>query len=176
MLSLCCGRRSMVFARNRFLGCRGTSTQTTTAPVIADAVDGCVVDNGLVVHIGDVHIADIGHRPVVGENSIVPASAFEPDAGVAETLVDATVEADLRPPVAFIPNESATAPAPEARSPEHTGNGRLHPSAGNPVVAVGAVGPIAGSSKDIRPREPVVACKQAVRAAQWRSIRRSARK
>src|SRR5579863_1623665 len=147
VLSLRCGRRSMPLARRRFLSRCGAGGQTPAAPVVADAIDGRVVDDGLVVHIGDLHIADIGYRAVVAENSIVPASAFESGSGVAETVVDAAVEADLRSPVAFIPHESSAAPTPVAGGPKQADSGCHDPGAGHPVVAVGAIGPIAGAPK-----------------------------
>src|SRR5580698_3153714 len=146
VLSLRSGRRSMVFARGRFFGCRGAGAQTSAAPVIADAIDGRVVDDGLVIHIGDVNIAaDIGHRAVVAKDSIVPASAFESGSAVTEAIVDAAIEADLWAPIAFIKDERTAAPTPVTGGPEQADSGRLHPGARHPVIAVRTISPIAGS-------------------------------
>src|SRR6202035_5244845 len=87
----------------------------------------------------------VHHGGVVGEVAALPTSALKALAAIAKAVVHAAVEADVRSPVAGVEEEGATAPAPVAGSPEQDDAGRLHPDARNPVVAVGAVRPVAGS-------------------------------
>src|SRR5579863_1390244 len=98
--------------------CGRAGVDSTGAAVIADVVDRGVVDDGLVVDVGDVGIADVIHRAVIVEGSMVPISALIADATISVSIVNATVEADLRAPVAAIPGESAATPTPIARRPE----------------------------------------------------------
>jgi|SRR5271157_299502 len=57
------------------------------APVIAYVVDGDVVYDGFVANIGDArHVADVIHRAVVEEGTILPTSAFIGGTGVAESM------------------------------------------------------------------------------------------
>ena len=82
----------------RCLFCSGrASGNSTLAAVIADMVHRGVVDYGLVVDIVNVRDVHVIHRAVVVEGSVIPISAFIADTTVAEAIVDATVEADLRP-------------------------------------------------------------------------------
>jgi hypothetical protein len=88
------------------------------AAVIAYLVDRDVVNDGLVVNVGDVrHVADVIHRAVVKEGPVLPTSAFIAGTGVAESIVDAAVETDMRAPVPLIPGERVAAPTPVTRSP-----------------------------------------------------------
>src|SRR5580692_2979719 len=133
----------MVAIRCHFSGSR-TSVNATTAAVEADAihvrviVDHCAVI--YVVHVGDVHVV---HAAVVEEVAPVPVATFITEAAVAETVVNAAVEANLRAPVAGVPEISATTPAPVARRPEEADLRCDYPRAGDPVIAVRSVGPIA---------------------------------
>jgi hypothetical protein len=40
---------------------RGPPVDTTLAAIIADTIDGDPVDDGLLVHVGDMHAAEIVH-------------------------------------------------------------------------------------------------------------------
>src|SRR5271170_7478742 len=66
-----------------------------TGPAVeADPVDRRVIDYRLVVdivNVGDIHMAD---RAIVIKLLTLPVPAAVPTAGVAETVVDAAVEAD----------------------------------------------------------------------------------
>src|SRR6266478_2635636 len=109
---------------------RRMSSDSAPATVKADAVD-VVVDDCRVVgvaHNGHVHV---GHRAVVVVGATSPVAAEKADTGVAETVVNAAVEADFGSPV--------------ARRPEETDFRRECPGARNPKVAVQAVSPVAGN-------------------------------
>jgi hypothetical protein len=112
--------------------------------------DGVIVNDGF-VHIGGandggVHIRDGG---VIGKSATSPFATGETDAHVAEAVVDAAVVADGRSPVAFMEEELPAGPAPVGRSPEESWFGRRNPGAGDPEVAIGTVGPIAGSPDQV---------------------------
>src|SRR5208283_4825123 len=89
-----------------------SSVNSTLAAVVTDMVHCGVVDYGLVVNIVNVRDVHVVHRAVVVEGPVIPISAFIADTTIAEAVVDATVEADMRTPVAFIPREGTPAPAP----------------------------------------------------------------
>src|SRR6266704_721699 len=98
---------------------RRTSIGSAPAAIKADPVD-VVVDDCRVVGIvndGDVHV---GHRAVVVVVATSPVAAEKADTGVAETVVNAAVEADFGSPVARRPRVEAASPSPVARSPEQT--------------------------------------------------------
>ena len=117
----------------------------TSAAVIGDAVvDGRVIDDdSAVVDIGDVDV-DAVDGTVVVKVVAVPVAAVITGAGVAKTVVDATVEADMQAPEATMKAVAVVIPAPVAGGPEGAVVGRSAPGAGNPVVAGGSPLPIAG--------------------------------
>src|SRR5208337_2325200 len=120
--------------------CSGrTSANSTLAAVIADMVHRGFVDYGFVVNIVNVRDVHVVHRGVVVEGPVIPISAF-----IADAVVDATVEADMRPPVAFIPREGTAAPAPITGSPEEANFGSHHPRTRHPEVALITISPVAG--------------------------------
>src|ERR1019366_448303 len=91
---------------------------SAVAAVIASVVDPDVVDDGLVVNIGDArHVGDVIHRAVIEEGSMIPMTAFIAATRVTESIVDAAVVPDLRTPVPVVPDERAAVPFPIARSP-----------------------------------------------------------
>src|SRR5713226_10061476 len=121
-----------------------TSSGSAPASVKADPVD-VVVDDGRVVGIvndGDVHV---GHRAVVVVVATSPVAAEKADTGVAETVVNAAVEADFGSPVTRRPSVEAVFEGPIPWSPEETDFRRECPGARNPKVAVRAVSPVAGN-------------------------------
>ena len=122
-------------------GAGGNSTGTT---VIADMVHRDVVDYGLVVNIVNVRDVHVIHRAVVVESSVIPISAFIADTTIAEAVVDATVEADIRTPVAAVPGVGVAAPTPITGSPEETNFGSHHPRTRHPEVAFTTISPVAG--------------------------------
>src|SRR5208282_457063 len=52
------------------------------------------------------------HVSVVGEATAFPAASLVSHAAVAEAVIDAAIEAYLRPPIAFMEKERVAAPAP----------------------------------------------------------------
>ena len=117
---------------------------STGAAVIADIVHPSVVDYGPVVNVvnaGDIHVV---HRTVVVKLSVLPTSALIAGTTIAKAVVDPTVEADLRTPVAVIPAIGVAAPAPITGSPEQTNLGSHHPRTRHPEVAFIPISPVAG--------------------------------
>ncbi len=143
LLALRGDRRSVGFVGETFLLGGGTDLHSTLS-----AVEGhvrVVDDDRLVIDVGDVGDVYVGDGAVVEEVAFAPLATLEAVAAVAEAVVDAAVEADLRSPVAFVEGVDAVIPSPVAGSPEQAGLGSFHPGAGNPVVAVVVTpGPIAG--------------------------------
>src|SRR5215467_10298881 len=137
-------RRVPLAGIRRFLRCR-TRLDATVSAVIADIVDGRVVhDHCFVVNVRHVRDANVGDAAVVVEASPAPFAADEAYSAVAVTVVDATIEADVRPPIACVPHVKTATPSPIARRPEHP-DWSHHPCARHPVIAVVIVpAPISG--------------------------------
>src|SRR6266851_975231 len=113
---------------------RRMSSDSAPAAVKADAVD-VVVDDCRVVgvaHNGHVHV---GHRAVVVVGATSPVAAEKADTGVAETVVNAAVEADFGSPVARRPSVEAVFEGPIPWSPEETDFRRECPGTRNPDIA-----------------------------------------
>ena len=153
MLHLVGGGLEVVLVGRLHLHGRGMHLNALAA-VEADVVhvdDGVFRHDGAVlVDIGDVHAAKVRHGAVIGEDSAAPLAAEEADAAVAEAVVNATVESDVRAPVAAVPAVHSACKTPVARGPQKTGDGRLRPHARNPEIACIAVGPVAGSPEIAR--------------------------
>src|SRR5215469_2317306 len=149
-----------------FLG-TGARFNATAAAVIADARIAVIVDDGGVVGVvNDVHIHVVDGAVVI-EMIVLPAAAFIAVAEVSVAVVNSAVEADVRPPVAFMKNETASAPAPPRRSPEVARARSEHPGSGNPVIVVAVPGPIA--------RRPDVVVARADGLVVYRQFRRPER-
>jgi hypothetical protein len=117
-----------------------TDVDASAASVISDA--GVVVDDyGAVVDVGDVD-ADAVDGAVVIEGVSVPVAAVIAVAGIAEAVVDASVEADVWAPVAAAPSPAIVIPAPVAGGPEGSVVGRGAPCSGDPVIAGGGPVPV----------------------------------
>ena len=144
MLGLHCRWRPVLLVC-RCLFCLGRSgVNSTGAAVIADMVHRGVVDHGLVVNIVNVRDVHVIHRAVVVEGPVIPIPAFIADTTIAKAVVDATVEADMRAPVALIPSVGVAAPTPITGSPEEANLGSDHPRTRHPKVAFIAIGPVTG--------------------------------
>src|ERR1700689_4463853 len=120
----------------------------------ARAVEARMVDDGRVVDHGPVDVdvshdrrIHVHHRGVIGKYSASPFAAHEAHAAVAETVVNAAIEPNVRTPVACVPAVNTAPKAPVARCPEHADARRSYPYAGHPVVANRAVGPISWRPK-----------------------------
>ena len=70
---------------------------------------------------------DIAESPVIEEVAALPASAEEAGAGVTKPVVHATVIADVKAPVAAMPEVHAISETPISRSKEVTRLRRQHP-------------------------------------------------
>src|ERR1700674_1231542 len=133
MLSLRCQRRVVRLATKPFFLRRGP--RSDTAPAVEAYIPRVIHDHRPVVyvrHIGHIHIRD---RAVVEKGATSPLTAVEAAAAVSETIVDAAVEADMRPPITRVPAIEAIREGPVARRPQHA-HRRNHPCARDPVVAV----------------------------------------
>src|ERR1019366_2404102 len=144
MLGLQPGWRPVLLVCRGLFRCGRVGVNSPIAAVIADMVYRGVVDNGFVVNIVNVRDVHVIHRAVVVEGSVVPISAFIAETTIAEAVVDATVEADMRTPVAFIPGVGVAAPSPITRSPEEANFGSHRPRTRHPEVAFIPVSPVAG--------------------------------
>src|SRR5271166_4422099 len=106
--------------------------------------DGGLVDaSAILVHVGYVDAPKVRYRAVIGENSAAPFTAAEADSTVAEAVIDAAVETDMRTPIARVPSVEAASETPIARGPQEANSWGLHPYARDPVVTGVAIGPIA---------------------------------
>lgn len=121
VLTLCRRELNMpVVLRSQLVGIRH-SMDTMVAAIEADTVDGDVIDHSLVVDVGHVEAAEIGYRTVVVERAAAPVTAAETNAGISKTVVDTTVEAYVRTPIASVPDIKTAAPSPVAGSPQQAG-------------------------------------------------------
>jgi hypothetical protein len=126
--------RDAAFVQNGLLSRQRTRVDTAPTSVVADAFVGdighpVVID---VMYDVDIHVV---HGPVVSESVAVPIAAFVTMADVAEAVVDAAVEADVRGPIAVIPTIAAGRETPVGRGPESTDIRRKDPGTGYPIIA-----------------------------------------
>ncbi len=146
MLLLLRGRRHMVLMLVAGL----LRARTSLYPAVTTIEARVIVDHRVVhVDVLDVRVTDhcpihIHDRRVIREVTAIPPPAVEAGAAIPEAVVDAAVEADMRPPVAGVEDEGATSPAPVAGRPKHADRRRLHPHTGNPVVPLRTIRPVAG--------------------------------
>src|SRR5215472_9839381 len=144
MLGLYLRLADVAIAHGFFFLSRRPGGDAAFAAVVADFPVVVIDDDGLVVDIR--HMGDVVHGSVIEEGSVSPIATFITKTRVAESVVDASIEADPRAPIAFVENEGAAAPAPPRGSPQKAGFGSEHPSTRNPEIpAIVAIGPIAGS-------------------------------
>jgi hypothetical protein len=77
-----------------------------------------VVDDGPVVHVGDMNTTDVYGCAIIKERTAAPVTALESNTAITEPVIHAAVETDMRTPVAAVPGINATAPAPVPRCPQ----------------------------------------------------------
>ncbi len=112
------GRRVAFLARGQFAGI-GAALDARRSAVVADAALVHVLDHHVVlIDVGHARDVDVGDRAVVVEAVALPVAAHIAHAGVAEAVVDAAIEAHVRPPVAGGPDVHAIGEAPVARRPQ----------------------------------------------------------
>src|SRR5271170_5860676 len=141
---LLCSRTNMGLPRVRCLLHTRMCLNPTRAAIEARAVDHRRVDDRPVhIRIVDGNAVHIHHCGVIGKTAAYPTSAAKSDATVAEAIVHAAIEADMRPPVSGVEEVRTTTPAPVTRRPEHAHLWRPDPHTRNPVVALIAIRPVA---------------------------------
>src|SRR5215469_11696678 len=99
-----------------------TRRDSAIAAIVANTSYGIVDDRGVVSVVDnvDVHVVDFA---VVVEAPVVPTSAFIAVAEVAVAVIDPTIEADDRSPIAWGKEEPVATPSPVARCPDVIGAG-----------------------------------------------------
>src|SRR5262249_47549103 len=81
-----------------------------------------------------------------------PVAALETNTAVTTSVVHATIEADVRAPVAGVPYIGTADPTPVARGPQQARLGSEHPRSRHPVIAIIAPGPVAWRPDVVRAR------------------------
>ena len=76
-----------------------------------------IVDNRLVVNVGNVHATEVGNGSVVVKRVATPVTALKTNTTVTVPVVDTTVETYVRTPIALVPYIEAVTPAPITGSP-----------------------------------------------------------
>jgi len=135
MLGLSCDRRNVPFARCSFFLSGWARGNSSIAAVIADAVHRIVYDRRVVCIVDDVHV-DVVDGTVVVKVAPLPTPALVAMSKVAVAVVDPTIKADYRTPVAGKEPVSISFPGPIRRSPVIIGLRSKNPCARNPVVAI----------------------------------------
>src|SRR5690348_2404277 len=115
------------------------------AAVTIEAEAGIVADNdAALVDVVDNGHVDVGDGAIVEKLAPAPLAAVKADARVAVAVVDSAIEADVRSPIAAMPDVEAVSESPVTGSPEQARLGSEDPCSGNPEIAVRAVSPVAG--------------------------------
>ena len=137
------GGLEVMFVIPSLLFVSGTSADSAMAAVKANASNRDVVDHGAVVEvtIADVNVVD---GTVVVEVMTSPVATGIAGAHVTESVIHAAVETDVRSPVTGMPEVGAFMPSPIAGRPEQADGRGRRPCSRHPVVALRAVGPVAG--------------------------------
>jgi hypothetical protein len=116
MLHLHVGWLDVAFAGHHCFRVSRSGMHAARTAVVTDAVHRDIIDDRLVVDVdvGDVHIIN---GTVVEEVTTIPIPAAVSCAKVAEAVINATVETDVRTPVAGMPHINTFTPAPVTRRP-----------------------------------------------------------
>ena len=146
MLNLGVGGLDVTLALRLQLLLFGASLQTVGSAVITDVTvivvyDGYIADVD-VVNIGYVDVVDL---TVVEEAVAIPIAALIAMAAIAEPIVDAAIESDMRSPVAGIKAVGVVFITPIGGGPEIADGWRFNPDAGDPEVAILGISPVARS-------------------------------
>src|ERR1700677_3487965 len=132
-------------ARGGRFGCGRSGLNAAGAAVVAHSIDGDIVDDCLVIDIGDIPAAEVDHGSVVEQMAALPISTLKAAAAVPEAIVHAAVEADLSTPITLIPQKDAAIAAPIPGSPKISRLRSEHPGPRHPVIFAVGPGPIARS-------------------------------
>jgi hypothetical protein len=126
---------------------RGSSDiQSSGTAVVADAVVGDV-GNPIVIHVDiayHIHIY-VGYGIVIGKVVTVPVTAVVAAARIAESIINAAIEAYVGAPVTAVPLVAIVIERPVGRGPKRSYVRRDNPGSRNPVVIRGSVAPVTGS-------------------------------
>src|SRR5580698_2466824 len=117
LLSLRRRRFDMSITRGRGFCRGGFSANAAIAAIETDSRYADVVHDRLVVDVRDVHGTDIHDGAIVEEVPALPIAALITASAIAETIVDAAVESDLRTPVSFVPHEDGAIGRPVTGCP-----------------------------------------------------------
>jgi hypothetical protein len=104
------------------------------AAVEADISHSGVVDHGLVIGLVMWTLPKIVHRSVVAEHAAPPKAAGVAHTGIAKSVIDAAIKANVRTPIARVPGVDAVVPTPIAWRPKQAHRRRLYPRPRHPVV------------------------------------------
>jgi hypothetical protein len=115
--------------------------QTTPSTIETDPRNLVHLDRRI-VDIDDVDAAEIRRRAIVEERAPVPIAALIAQPGVTGTVVDATVVAHLRTPVAVGPVVEPILEGPIPGRPQHAIDRWVDPGAGHPVIIHAIPGPV----------------------------------
>jgi hypothetical protein len=160
------GRRTGIAHDGQFLGA-GARADAAVSTVVAHAIIGAA-RHRIVVNVVHYRGIDVRHIAVIGERAVIPVRAIITPARVTETVVDATVETNVRTPVTGVPEIVIALVIPVRRSPEGIDPRCQNPGSGNPVIAaIGSVAPVAW--------RPVIAVAGTGRLAVFRERRRGLR-
>jgi hypothetical protein len=77
-----------------------------------------LVGDGCVVNVTNDRRVYVGHSRVIEIVSAAPVSSVEARAGIAKTIVNASIEADGNSPVTNVPEIEAVGEGPISGSPE----------------------------------------------------------
>ena len=123
---LACGLLMLELRRDwsavRFVGpgllLRGGTRGYSALSAVEGHVRVVIYDDGLVIDIGHVRDVHIGDRAVVEERATAPFAACEAFAEVSEAVINATIESNMRAPIACIPEIEPVVPTPVSGSPQ----------------------------------------------------------
>lgn len=110
----------------RELRWRWPCSKTTRAAIVAD-VRNVIHHYRFAVDVGDRHDADIVDGAVIEECAVTPIAALIANAVIAEAVVHAAIETDVRPPIADVEDIDAVIPTPLGGRPQQAGRRRRHP-------------------------------------------------
>lgn len=113
---------------------RATVKADPIATVLVHYVSGVNVMNNRGVHVRDPCVVEI--------LAASPVAAIKSGAWITESIVNPAIKTDYRTPITGIPDIEAVRKSPVPGGPEKAHLRREDPDAGDPVVALGAVGPV----------------------------------
>ena len=116
----------LLMRESRFL--RGRSRHHTTGTAVVAGAAAKVIDDSVVVHIGDVYTTEAIDRTVVVKATVAPIAARITDTGVAVAIIDAAIKADVVAPVTRVEQVSVTRPTPVTGRPQCADERRYNPT------------------------------------------------